>query len=91
MVTQAEPGHYDAVLTDVQMPVMDGYEEARTIRALPDPKRANVPIFAVTANAFTEDVTAAEAAGMNGHFAKPLDVDKVMRTLAKLFSEQQEK
>ena len=90
MVKQAEPGHYDAVLTDVQMPVMDGYEEARTIRALPDPKRANVPIFAVTANAFTEDVTAAEAAGMNGHFAKPLDVDKVMRTLAKLFSEQQE-
>jgi CheY-like chemotaxis protein len=91
MVSQAEPGHYDAVLTDVQMPVMDGYEEARAIRALPDPQRANVPIFAVTANAFAEDVAAAEAAGMNGHLAKPLDVDKVMHTLAKLFVEQQEK
>ena len=90
MVKEAEPGHYDVILTDVQMPVMNGYDEARAIRALPDPVRASTPIFAVTANAFSEDVQAAYEAGMNGHLAKPLDVPKVMHALAKLFVEQQE-
>ena len=63
------------------MPVMDGYEATRTIRALDDPARAGIPIIAMTANAFAEDVQASQEAGMNGHIAKPLEVDKMIATL----------
>ena len=80
-VASCEPGHFDAVLMDIQMPVMDGYQAARTIRALEDRQRASVPIIAMTANAFAEDVKAALDAGMNGHIAKPLEVDKMISTL----------
>ena len=80
-VASSQPGDYDLILMDIQMPVMDGYEAARSIRALPNPALAEIPIIAMTANAFTEDIRAAEAAGMNGHIAKPIDVPKMMETL----------
>ena len=70
---------------DIQMPVMDGYEATRRIRALPRPDAAAVPIIAMTANAFNEDVAAAVAAGMNGHIAKPIDVTALYRLLASHF------
>ena len=81
MVAAADPGYYNAILMDIQMPVMDGYEATRAIRALEDPERAGVPILAMTANAFREDVEAAEKAGMQGHIAKPVDVNALMNTL----------
>ena len=67
---------------DIQMPVMDGYAAARAIRALPDREKAAVPIIAMTANAFSEDIRSAEEAGMDAHIAKPLDVAKMMETLS---------
>ena len=81
MVSREEPGYYDAVLMDIQMPVMDGYEATRQIRALPDEAKAAVPVVAMTANAFTEDVQKAEAAGMDGHVAKPIDLRVLIDTL----------
>ena len=79
-VTHAEPGYFDAVLMDVQMPTMNGYEATRAIRASGTPN-ANIPIIAMTANAFEEDKKAALAAGMDGHVAKPIDVEKLMGVL----------
>ncbi|MCR4708533.1 MAG: response regulator [Clostridiales bacterium] len=81
MLAAAPAGFYAVVLMDIQMPVMNGYEAARAIRALEDPEKAGIPVLAMTANAFREDVAAAEAAGMDGHIAKPLDVPKMMETL----------
>ncbi len=78
---QAEPGTYSAVLMDVQMPVMDGYQATQAIRALDDPARAGIPILAMTANAFQEDQQAARDAGMQGHIAKPIDVEQMMAAL----------
>ncbi|MBQ6554937.1 MAG: response regulator [Firmicutes bacterium] len=63
------------------MPIMDGYEATKQIRALEDPQKANIHITAVTANAFDEDKIAAENVGMNGHLAKPYDIPKIMETL----------
>ena len=83
-VTATEPGYYDVVLMDVQMPVMNGYEATKAIRALDNPALANIPIIAMTANAFSEDIKAAEDAGMNGHIAKPLNVPKMMETLTEI-------
>ena len=80
----ASAENYDCVLMDIQMPIMNGYEAAKKIRELENPKLANVPIIAMTANAFSEDVKAALDAGMNGHIAKPIDVEKMMETLAKI-------
>ncbi|MER2056091.1 MAG: ATP-binding protein, partial [Clostridia bacterium] len=79
---EASAGHYDIVLMDIQMPNMDGYEAARQIRALEDPKKAGIPIIAVTANAFEEDRRTALDAGMNGHLAKPYDVPKMIEVLS---------
>lgn len=79
---QAVPGQYDLILMDIQMPNMDGYEATRRIRALPDAKKAGIPIFAMTANAFEEDRQNALKAGMNGHIAKPLDVPRLLSILA---------
>ena len=81
-IKQAAPGQYDLILMDIQMPNLDGYEATRQIRALPDAEKANIPIFAMTANAFEEDRQNALAAGMNGHIAKPLDVPHLLCVLA---------
>ncbi len=81
-VRAAAPGDYDLILMDIQMPVMDGFSAAKAIRSLPDPALAGIPIVAMTANAFAEDVRAAEAAGMNGHIAKPIDVNTMMKTIS---------
>ena len=81
-VAASKVGDYQVVLMDIQMPVMDGYEAARAIRKLSDKKLAAIPIIAMTANAFAEDVKAALDAGMNAHLAKPIDVNKMMETLA---------
>ncbi|MBR3328198.1 MAG: response regulator [Atopobiaceae bacterium] len=77
----AEPGTYDVVITDIQMPVMDGYEEARTIRALPNAAIATIPIVAMSANAFKEDIAQAKRVGIDGYVAKPVNVDELMSTL----------
>ena len=84
MMKEAPAGTYHIILMDIQMPVMDGYEAARMIRALDDKDKANIPIVAVTANAFEEDRKLALEAGMNGHLAKPYDIPKMMETLKQL-------
>jgi len=79
----AAPGSFDAILMDVMMPVMDGYEATRTIRRLDRPDAGSIPILAMTANAFTEDRRRAYEAGMNEHLTKPLETELVLKTLAK--------
>lgn len=88
MFSHAKPGTYTAILMDVQMPVMDGYEAAKTIRGLDHPEAETIPIYAMTANAFTEDVSAALNAGMNGHIAKPIDTKILYMTLRKVVKEE---
>ena len=77
------PGTYDAILMDLRMPVMDGLEATRRIRALPCPDAATIPIVALTANAFQSDLDATQAVGMNAHLAKPADADMLYETLKK--------
>lgn len=82
----SEPGYYDLILMDVHMPVMDGHEATRSIRALERPDASEIPIFAMTADAFTEDIKAAKAAGMNSHLAKPLDSAAMLEEIQKYLS-----
>lgn len=77
----SRPGYYQLILMDVQMPVMNGYEATRAIRSLDEPKLASIPILAMTANAFEEDKQEALRSGMNGHIAKPINIDNLMNTL----------
>ena len=77
-------GYYDGVLMDIQMPEMNGYETARAIRALDRPDGAGIPIVAMTANAFAEDVQKSLEAGMNAHLAKPVAPATLKRTLSGL-------
>ena len=81
MVSSSPPGTYDAILMDIQMPIMDGYAATRAIRALDNKELADIPILAMTANAFQEDVQAAKEAGMQAHVAKPLDVVVMIKEL----------
>ena len=83
-IATAAPGQYALVLMDIQMPVMDGYEATRRIRALPDSAKAQIPIVAMTANAFAEDRENALAAGMNEHIAKPFDIHTLLWKLAEI-------
>lgn len=80
---QVEDGYYDIIFMDVQMPVMNGYEATRAIRALSGEYAKAVPIIAMTANAFAEDVRASKEAGMNAHVAKPLNPDQLLTTIGK--------
>ena len=77
-------GYFDAILMDIMMPVMDGLTATKTIRSLKHPDAETIPIIAMTANAFVEDKRDAIAAGMNGHIAKPIQVDKLLSMLAEV-------
>ncbi|MCC8084583.1 MAG: response regulator, partial [Clostridium sp.] len=81
LLCDAEADTYDAVLMDIQMPVMNGRDASRAIRALPDKVKRNIPIIAMTADAFAEDIQACLEAGMNGHAAKPIDMKKLFGEL----------
>ena len=84
MVEKAEAGYYDLILMDIQMPNMDGYKATQVIRRLPDQEKANIPIVAMTANAFEEDRKNAFAVGMNGHIAKPVYVEELFSLLSEI-------
>lgn len=83
MVRDHEPGYYDLVLMDIQMPVMNGYEATKAIRgeAISRPDMGEIPIIALSADAFADDVKRSESAGMNAHMAKPLEIEPLVRTL----------
>ena len=87
MFAESEPGTYDAILMDVRMPVMDGLEATSTIRALERPDAKRIPIIALTANAFDEDVQRSLQAGMNAHLTKPVESEYLHQTLAELIYE----
>ncbi len=82
----SEVGHYDVVITDIQMPVMDGYELARAIRKLDEAELARIPIVAMSANAFQEDVRASRESGMDAHVAKPIDIGILRKTLEQVLA-----
>lgn len=80
-VKNSSPGYYSVILMDIQMPVMNGYDAAKAIRALSDPQLANIPIIAMTANAFEEDKQKALSCGMNAHVAKPINLDNLLSVI----------
>lgn len=84
-VASSKPGDYDLILMDIQMPVMNGHEATKRIRNLKDPALANIPILAMTANAFDEDRKAALECGMNGFLSKPIEIMQVIQVLQELF------
>ncbi len=84
MVREADPGYYQLVLMDIQMPVMDGHEATKQIRRLEDEQAASIPILAMTANAFEEDKQEALRSGMNGHIAKPIDVAELFKEMERV-------
>ena len=88
-ITKMPAGTYDMILMDIQMPKMDGYKATQVIRRLPDKEKACIPIIAMTANAFEEDKRDAIAAGMNGHIAKPIQVDKLLAMLSEVIRQQE--
>ena len=89
MLTRSQPGYYQLILMDVQMPVMNGYEATRAIRKLENQRLANIPILAMTANAFGEDKQEALRSGMNGHIAKPIDIEMLIDTLDEMLEDQE--
>ena len=80
----SQPGRYDLILMDVQMPVMNGYEATRTIRAGTHPEARRIPIIAMTANAFVDDVRDAIESGMDAHIAKPVQIDNLKATIGQV-------
>lgn len=87
MLQKSGQNYYDLILMDIQMPNMDGYKATRIIRRMQDSYRRNIPIIAMTANAFEEDKKIALDAGMNGHLAKPIRIDELMSALTEILSE----
>ena len=83
-LAKSEEGYYDAILMDIRMPIIDGLTASRSIRNLSNKDAANIPIIAMTANAFDDDVNKSKAAGMNAHLAKPIDPKRLFRTLVEL-------
>ena len=84
----SEPGDYDLILMDVQMPVMDGYTATRRIRGSGHPAARSVPIIAMTANAFVDDVREAIESGMDAHIAKPVQIDSLKATIRQVFDKR---
>lgn len=84
LVSTKDPGYYDAVLMDIHMPVMDGYEATRKIRALPNRIRSNVPVIALSGNALPEDIDASKKAGMDAHLVKPVKSHELFSAISKL-------
>ena len=80
----SEPGEFDVILMDIMMPVMNGYEATKMIRSLDREDAKEIPIIAMTANAFTEDRIRAKEAGMDEHIAKPVDVELLIKVIHKL-------
>lgn len=91
MFKKSKPGHYDLILMDVQMPVMNGYEATRQIRSCEHAEAATIPIVAMTANTFAEDVRNALDSGMNGHLAKPIDMEAMRELVGRLISNNENK
>ncbi len=89
MFGHSPAGYYDAILMDIRMPRQDGYESARQIRAMDRPD-ADVPILAMTADAFSEDARKAKEAGMDAHIPKPIDIDVVLSALQANFKKNKE-
>ncbi len=89
-VKESPKGYYDLVLMDIKMPVMDGLEAARAIRRLRRKDAGTLPIVAMSANAFAEDVNKSKAAGMNEHLAKPIDLKKLLAVMQRYWQEQAE-
>ena len=83
MIEKKPAGYYDLILMDIQMPIMDGYKATQLIRGMEDPEKANIPIVAMTANAFAEDRQRALSVGMNDHVAKPIDMNLLMQVFGK--------
>ncbi len=90
MFLNSEPGYYDMILMDVQMPVMNGYDATRQIRRSSHPEAKTIPIVAMTANTFAEDIRNALNSGMDGHLAKPIDIDNIRELVAKLLKKNRE-
>ena len=86
MFDRSEEGHFGAVLMDMRMPVMDGLTATRKIRELDREDAKAIPIIALTANAFEEDVKSCLEAGMDAHMSKPVDIDQLMRLLGRLLA-----
>ena len=89
MFNKAKQNYYSLILMDIQMPIMNGYEASRRIRELKDGNKSQIPIVAMTANAFEEDKRDAIAAGMNGHIAKPIQVDKMLSILSEVIRQRE--
>ena len=87
IINEAQKDKYDLVLMDIQMPRMDGYTATREIRTLSNNRKANIPIVAMTANAFEEDRKRAFECGMNGHIVKPFDMNVIVKTFNQVFGE----
>ena len=88
-MSEVEDDRYDLIFMDIQMPNMDGYQAAQCIRHLNDKKKAEIPIIAMTANAFAEDRKRAFDAGMNGHIAKPIDMEKLGAAILSVLKKQE--
>ena len=86
MFAASEPGTYDMILMDIMMPVMDGYTASKKIRSLPRPDAKTIPIIALTANAFAEDIEKSAQAGMDAHITKPIDMEKLRTCMMELLA-----